>query len=154
MTSSPVVPRTIEPLLVTVPVPADCDAVVLPREIDESGTARYHDTAIDLVKALKFEGLNASFAHASDERGWLGEKSALQYTLDVVIGMVSAGAFEGLMALLRRRHSETPVRLRITRQVATDVGSGWEWIELDGTGESVAQALEQLNRQSPPPTLP
>ncbi len=153
MTSSPAVPRLIEPLDVPVPVGAEDDVVVLPREIDESGVARYHDTAIDLVKALKFEGLSASFAHSPEERGWLGEKSVLQYTLDVVIGVVSAGAYDGIKALLRRRHDETPVRLRITRQVSTESGSGWEWIELDGTGESVAQALEQMNRETPPPPL-
>ncbi|GHF22010.1 hypothetical protein GCM10014715_89810 [Streptomyces spiralis] len=153
MTSSPAVPRPIEPLAVPVPIDSECDVVVLPRELDESGVARYHDTATDLVKALKFEGLSASFAHIPEERRWLGEKGLLAYTLDVVIGMISAGAYDGLGALLRRRHNDTPVRLRITRQVSTAAGSGWEWIELEGTGESVAQALEGMNTESQPPTL-
>ncbi|MEV7720632.1 hypothetical protein [Streptomyces sp. NPDC088184] len=152
--TSPALARPVEPLAVEIPTDFSCDVVVLPREIDEAGVARYHDTAIDLVKALKAEGLTASFAHQPDEQGWLGERSVLQYTLDVVVGMFSAGAYDGLMALLRRRHSESPVRLRITRQVATESGSGWEWIEVEGEGDAVAQALAPLNQQAQNPPLP
>lgn len=151
--TAPALPRAIEPFGVEIPAAIPRDVIVLPREIDDTGVALYHDSAIDLVKALRVEGLNASFAHGSDKQGWIGERSVLQYTLDIVVGMLSAGAYEGMMALLRRRHNESPVRLRITRQVTSESGSGWEWIEVEGTGDAVAQALAQLSPRSDTPPL-
>ncbi|MCF3171345.1 hypothetical protein IPZ64_31325 [Streptomyces violaceoruber] len=141
--------RRIDPLYSTVPGSSARDVVVLPRGY-VSGAPRYHDTTLDLVKALKFEGLDASFAHDSDERQWLGEKSHLQYAIDAVIGILSAGAYDGIRLLLRRRHASSPVRLRLTRQNAD---GSQEWYELEGTGEDVAEAVRQLSPQSDDPEL-
>ena len=128
------------------------DVLVLPRELGEDEIGRYHDTAIDLVKALRGEGVNAAFAHDPDNRQWIGEKSFLTYALDAVVGIFSSAAYEGLKIMLRRRHGQSPVRMRIARCVRTASGDTWEWYEVEGTGSDVAAALDQLNQ--PPDATP
>ncbi|MFH8716687.1 hypothetical protein [Streptomyces zaomyceticus] len=139
--AEPVVARQIAPLHQAVPAASSHAVVVLPREFDDGGVAWYQDSALDLVKALKYEGLDASFAHASEERRWIGEKSQLQYAIDVAIAIFSAGAYDGIKRLLRRRHADTPVRIRITRR---SLNGAWEWYELEGSGEDVAEAIDRL----------
>lgn len=143
--------RPIEPVYPALPTGSPHEVLVLPRELDDAGVPRYHDTAVDLVKALKFEGLDASYLHGAEERRWLGEKSHLQYALDVVIAIFSAGAYDGIKRLLRRRHDSHSVRLRVTRQSSD---GAWEWYELEGTGEDVSSALNELNQSPQDPELP
>ncbi|MFC8492452.1 hypothetical protein ACFUJU_16975 [Streptomyces sp. NPDC057235] len=145
------VTRQIDPPYQVVPATSPHAVLVLPRELGEDGSAWYHDTALDLVKALKHEGVDASFAHTADERRWLGEKSQLQYALDAVVGIIAAGAYDGIKLLLRGRHRSVPVRLRVTRQSSEGV---WEWYEIEGDGEGVAEALGQLSPGVQNPELP
>lgn len=150
LVTSAAVVRAIEPILPTLPDQQDYDVLVLPREVTEDGVGRYHDSLIDVVKALRAEGLSARFAHDPQERKWIGEKSAAQYAIDFIFSIGTSAAYDGIKAMLQRRHKEAPVRVRLTRRFTVD-GETSEWLEIDGTGDQVAAVIDQLGQNNTQP---
>ncbi|GJF31741.1 hypothetical protein KNE206_44410 [Kitasatospora sp. NE20-6] len=153
MATSSAVIRPIESPNSATPLNLQHDVVVLPREVSDSGVGVYHDSVIDLVKALRAENVDADFAHAKDERQWLGEKSATQHLIEVAVGIASNAGWAGISAVFRRRHSQGTVRLKLVRRINGPVGVTEEWFEVEGTGADVADALDRFN-QSHLPELP
>lgn len=120
----------------------DVDLVVLPRESSDSGLALYDDSVIGVVKALKSEGYEASFADDAEHRSWVGEKSA-ELVLALIVGVGSNAAWSGLVWLFRKVHADRRVEAKVARIERGTDDTTWEWGEFRGTGADVADMIEK-----------
>jgi len=131
-----------------IPLPRDFDedVVVLPREVDENGRGLYDDSALTIVKEFRAAGVTARYQHGQDNRTWIGEKSATALMVNFLIGISSNAGWDALCWLLRRRHSNDQVRVRVGRVRKTHDGLSWEWYSAKGSGAAVAAALAAIER--------
>jgi hypothetical protein len=98
---------------------------------------------INLSRKLRL-GLVTEWSEPAESRAWAARRSADQIPLviDFVIGLASNAAWEGLVAILRRRGRQRVraiVGSRVTEQ-ATE-----RWVQVDGEAEAVASILRDLN---------
>jgi hypothetical protein len=126
------------------------DLVVLPREIDEAGQGLYDDSVVDLVKVLNLDGVKAAYLHDQTHRSWIGEKSFADVALNFIVGIASSAAWSGFLAMLSNKRANTQVKGKIARVTQTPLGTTWEWFEVEGTGEQVAEALKAIPPSNPP----
>jgi len=120
----------------------ETDVVVLPREFNEQGTALYDDSVLDLVKVLRADGVDAAFAHDTEHRSWIGEKSA-EIVISFIVGIASNAGWTGLYTLLRRRYANQQVRAKIARVMHRSDSTTWEWVEIAGPGDQVADIMRR-----------
>lgn len=121
------------------------DLIVLPGEI-RVGVAIYDDSTIDMVKVLRADGVSADFAHEPMHRSWAGKKSA-ELAIALIIGIASAGGWDALKALFRRKHGGSRVEAKVawvSRNAANE--TMWQWFEFKGSGEEVAKLMDEALR--------
>lgn len=134
-------------LLSRLPDELDVDLLILPRRLGPAGEGLYDDSVLTLAKDLRAEGVSADYLHPTEERRWIGEKSAVALIVEFAIGIGSNAGWTALYELLRR-HPEQTVRVRAARKKDLAAKQEWEWVEAEGSGEEVARSLEAL-RASP-----
>lgn len=134
--------REIDPPIAPAPESVDVDVLILPREI-EDGVGLYDDSALTLAKDLREAGVTAEYQHPADARGWIGERGA-DILIAFIVGIASNAAWSAISGLLRRQHAADSVRVRVSRIRDRKSNRDWEWFELEGTGDEVADALESL----------
>jgi hypothetical protein len=130
-----------------VTLPADLpqvDVLLLPRETGE-GRGLYDDSVDTLAKEIRASGATAEYQHDASSRGWIGEKHLPVIELDVIAGILSNAGWAGLRAVVAKRKVKR-VRVKVGRRKETPSGLEEEWIELEGPGIEVANALEVLQQ--------
>jgi hypothetical protein len=134
--------RKIDSPVSGVPARIDADVLILPREIsDDRGL--YDDSVLTLAKDLREAGITAEYQHPAEAREWIGERG-VDILVAFIVGIASNAGWAALGALLRQRHAGDPVRVRAARISDREAGVDWEWFEVEGPGEDVADALEAL----------
>jgi hypothetical protein len=123
------------------------DIVVLPHEFSSGEVALYDESVLDLVKALRADGIDAHFAHDVAHRSWIGRKSA-ELVVSFIVGIASNAGWAGICTLLRRRHGNNKIDAKIAQITQTEESVTWQWIELRGTGDEIAAIIQgQRGRQ-------
>lgn len=133
--------------------PADLtvDLIVLPREETDAGVGIYDDSVMTIVKDLQFVGVEASFAHDKDHRGWIGEQAAAKVVFDLIIGVASNAGWWALSQLFGIERKDDHVHVKLGRGTHEPGGrTTWEWYEMSGTGSAVAQAMAQIETPRDP----
>src|ERR1700761_3482344 len=130
-------------ILASLPEEIDVDLLILPRRLGPEGEGLYDDSVLKLAKDLRAEGFSDDYLHPSEDRRWIGEKSAVALVVAFVVGIVSNAGWAALCALLRRKPKQK-VRVRAARKKDLAAMQDWEWVEAEGPGEEVARSLEAL----------
>lgn len=126
-----------------IPLPnsSGLDVIVLPSEINDAGIALYEGTMITSVKELTELGVNAAFANPPAERAWITQESLAGDGINLVVGILSAGGWEAIRALVLRRKNGY-VRARIFSGSITKEGIKWRYFSAKGAGEAVAAQID------------
>lgn len=132
------------PLSVMLPeeLPA-LDVLILPREVSD-GRGLYDDSVVTLAKEIRAAGVTADYQHDADSRKWIGEKHVDPLVLDIIAGFITNAGWAGVAAAISRRKSQR-VRVRFGRRKDPS-GSLEEWLEVEGPGAEVAEALKELQQ--------
>jgi len=117
--------------------------VVLPHEVDQDGTGLYSDSALELVKELRSLEIQAQYQHPQDSRTWIGERGFAAIAFDWILGVASNAGWAALCLLLRHK-GKASVRIKLARCTQSASQTVWEWLEVEGDGTSVANALERI----------
>ncbi|MGW1059012.1 hypothetical protein [Micromonospora rubida] len=120
------------------------DIVFLPIRMD-GPIGIYTEQAIDLMKDLKGQGVDASWSTAKESRGWYGERTGIVelVVIPLVVGVASSAAWDALKKVVRMRKNSTFKIKAYTRTHAD--GSRDAYIEVEGTGSDIASSLERLD---------
>lgn len=116
--------------------------VVLPIRRDNAGRGIYPDAATFLVKELRGEGVDAAFLDDAPHRLFLVQKSAaLDLLSQIVIGVASSAAWDGLKLLFSKRPPKGP--LTVTYLDLSREGHRRQFTAT-GPSDAVLQAIEQM----------
>lgn len=127
------------------------DLIVLPREVTDEGIGLYDDSVMTIIKDLQIVGVDASFAHDKEHRGWIGEQAAAKVVFDLIIGVASNAGWWALSQLFRIERRNDQVHVKVGRGTREPGGkTTWEWYEMSGTGSAVAQAMAQIEMPRDP----
>jgi len=110
-----------------------------------SGKLGVYDEFIgSIAQELRALGVVAEWSEPAGSRAWAARRSADQIALvvDLVIGVASNAAWEGLVAILHRRGRQR-VRATVGSRVAEEATECW--VQIDGDAEAVANILRDLN---------
>jgi hypothetical protein len=138
---------------IQLPDHVDVDVLVLPREVSESGRGLYDDSVVTLAKELRLHDVTAAYQHGAEDRQWIGERAADVIVLSFVIGVASSAGWEALKRLFSTRYDKNRVKGKLARYTQTSDHATWEWFEVEGSGEEVARALDELGPPARPPGL-
>ena len=120
---------------------SDLDVIVLPSQINESGIALYEGTMVTSVKEFAELGVKVQFANPPEERAWITQESLAGEGINLVVGILSAGGWEALKALVLHRRNGR-VRARIFSGSITKQGIQWSYFSANGTGKAVAAQID------------
>ncbi|MGC2487036.1 MAG: hypothetical protein WA359_12425 [Acidimicrobiales bacterium] len=126
---------------IPLPKTSNLDVIVLPSEITELGIALYEGTMVTSVKELKELGVKAEFANPPSERAWITQESLAGEGINIVVGILSAGGWDAIKALVLRR-TNGHVRARIFSGSITKDGIQWNYFSANGTGEAVGAQID------------
>ena len=132
------------------PLPEDVpvDVVILPREVDGSGTGLYDNSVVTLEKELRSFGASAEYEHGPDSRQWIGERSVAVIVLSVVLGIASNAGWDAVKCFFSERHPKDKIKGKVARCTQTADGITWEWFDIEGTGEELAKAFGEIQPPS------
>ncbi|SRR6266508_3503865 len=104
----------------------------------------YDESVGSIVQELRALGVVADWSEPAESRAWAARRSADQITLlvDLVIGVASNAAWQGLLAVLRRRGRQR-IRAIVGSRVTEEAAE--RWVQVDGEAEAVANVLRDLN---------
>jgi hypothetical protein len=104
----------------------------------------YDESVGSVAQELNALGVVAEWSEPAGSRVWAARRSADQIALvvDLVIGVASNAAWEGLVAILHRRGRQR-VRATVGSRVTEEATE--RWVQIDGEAEAVANILRDLN---------
>lgn len=124
------------------PIEPIADVVILPRhEVD--GRGEYERAALTLGKELRASGVSAEYLHSPDRRDWIGERAA-ELVIALTIGLASNAGWSAIQHWILQRHSNDHLHLKLVRISGDEGGNAREWLEIEGHGADVIEALETL----------
>jgi hypothetical protein len=126
------------------PEKIDADIVVLPEEVEQDGVGLYSDSALDLVKELRLLDVTADYQHPQQSRTWIGERSFAAVAFEWIFGVSTNAGWAAICVLLRRNKGKAPGRVKIARCAESADEITWEWFEVEGDGNTIADALESI----------
>ena len=114
-----------------------------------NGQSVYPQESLLLVKRLRAAGIDARFLDSSDKRTFEVQKSAFAILGNLVLGIASSAAWDGVKRFFGKRPDNNRLSITYVDLVDKDGTRGTAW-KVEGDGDAVLRAIDKIRQGETP----